>query len=128
MSSDPVAAWQEALSHAWSLARGERLQRLRGDRIRTFDDRGLHPFSLEVGRIQALQEIVPELREAEFDPRSLRADAERAAALEYEEEVALDLGTRMGWITEEEAAAIRTHPEGAEGYARRKKDGSTDVA
>jgi hypothetical protein len=126
--SDPVAAWQEALSHAWSLARGERLQRLRGDRIRSFDDRGLHPFSLEVGRIQALQELVPELREAEFDPRALRADAEQVAVREHEEEVALDLGTRMGWITEEQAAAIRTDPEGAEGYARRQKKRPTDLA
>lgn len=49
-------AWSEfmaALRHAYLLARGERMNELRGKRVAKFDSRGLHPYSEAWGRISA---------------------------------------------------------------------------
>jgi hypothetical protein len=78
--------WEEAQQHAFLIARGERLALLRGRRVRSFDDRGLHPFSMEVARILLLQELQPELHEHGFDHHNLRRNAEEEAMRMFAEE------------------------------------------
>jgi hypothetical protein len=91
-----TAAWGDALHMVFTLLKAERLQELRDKHVRRFDERGLHPISLEVGRIQALQELVPELREANFDFRELRRAAREAAREDFLTEQ---------WADSEQAAA-----------------------
>jgi hypothetical protein len=85
--SRTVQEWERSLQSAWALAKGQRLAELRGRRSRTFDERGLHPLSLEVGRIYALQEIEPVLREADFNILELRVEAEQEALEEFRKEL-----------------------------------------
>jgi hypothetical protein len=85
--ADIIKAWCEAVHQHYIIARGERLGELRGRRPRTIDERGLHPLSLEVGRILALQELVPDLELLEFTHLRSRKAAHNDAAEEYEEEI-----------------------------------------
>jgi hypothetical protein len=82
-----VELWMEALRHAYQFARSERLLELRDKRPRLLDDRGLHPYSLEVGRIMALRELEPALAEVQFDPIELRRLARQDAAKQFADEV-----------------------------------------
>jgi len=84
---DLVAAWCMAVRSAYKLAYGGRLQELRDRRPNLLDARGLNPYSLEVGRIQALQEILPYLRDLEFDPVLMRVEAKRDAEVTFAQEV-----------------------------------------
>ncbi len=81
-----------ALTQARSLARAERLHELRGGhRPRTFDDRGLHPYSVEWGRVWALQELVGELAaDAPTDPVALRRAAREDAIQAFKAELLAD--------------------------------------
>lgn len=56
-----VSLWVESLQSAYSLARGERLNDLRGTKGRFLDARGLHPFSAIWGRVEAAQALCPDL-------------------------------------------------------------------
>lgn len=76
--------WMTALQSAWGLARGERLNELDPEgRVRRFDERGLHPYSHVVGQVHACQELVPVLREAQFDPVEFRRTARSVAYEEF---------------------------------------------
>jgi hypothetical protein len=59
--------WCEAVAMAWSFCKSERLGELRGSRVKSFDGRGLHPYSIEWGRILACEVIFPELGYARYD-------------------------------------------------------------
>jgi hypothetical protein len=78
--------WAESLEAAYREAKAARSRELRGRRGRTFDGRGLHPFSLEVGRVQAMETVLSDVipPEAMLDPLALwragRDDAEAAFA------------------------------------------------
>lgn len=80
-----IDAWLEAIRDAFMLARGERLSELRGGRRpRSFDDRGLHPYTLAWGRIWAYEVLIPALAEARLsdpmcDPVTLRRIAKTDA-------------------------------------------------
>lgn len=41
-----------AVREAFKLAKGEEVARLRGRRLRTFNDQGVHPFSEAVGKVR----------------------------------------------------------------------------
>jgi len=74
--------WLEALSFAFLLAKGARAAELRGDRrSKTFDPRGMHPYSEEWGKVRACEELIPELEtlRADADAVSMRATAFREA-------------------------------------------------
>lgn len=108
---------REAMRAAFALAKATRLRELRGERnVKAFDNRGLHPYSTEWGRIFALESLGMGLSaERQLDdgsiitPSSMRRDAEREACLQFEEQVALALGVKQGWITEQEAEALRLY-------------------
>ena len=51
---DAWQAFQTALRHAYRMAHGERINELIGRRVRTFDERGLHPYSEIWGQINML--------------------------------------------------------------------------
>lgn len=51
---DAWASFQTALRHAHRIAHGERMNELIGKRVRTFDERGLHPYSEIWGQINML--------------------------------------------------------------------------
>ena len=56
--------WGEAIHATLLTLRSNRAREIRGDRrVRTFDARGLHPPSLEWGRVLALEELLPGLAE-----------------------------------------------------------------
>jgi hypothetical protein len=74
-----VDSWVEALTAAWSVARGARSAELHGQYVKSRDARGLHPYSVEVGRVLALQELEPALSAAGFDPVLMRREAESDA-------------------------------------------------
>lgn len=75
--------WVDSLIAAYGYAKGERAAELRDERVRRYDGRGLHPFSVECGRIEALQDVEPVLREAGFDPRLCRSEARDDALREF---------------------------------------------
>jgi hypothetical protein len=47
-----------AVREAFKLAKGEEAARLRGRRLRTFNDQGIHPFSQAVGRVVLAAQLV----------------------------------------------------------------------
>jgi hypothetical protein len=106
-----IKAWCEAVCQHYTLAKGERLGELRGRRPRTIDERGLHPLSLEVGRILALQEMLPDLELLEFTHLLSRKAAHNDAANEYEQEI-VSKWRHTEWPTSQE-------PVAAEGRSRR---------
>jgi hypothetical protein len=82
-------AHQQAMNQAHRLAKSERLSELKGRHLRRFDGQGLHPFSVEVGRLLALRELFPELAEVDLDPVTLRLKAQVDANSEFADELAL---------------------------------------
>lgn len=59
-------AYLGAVKEAYTLAKGEEAARLRGRRLRTFDERGIHPFSEAYGKVALLgthPEVAPYLPE-----------------------------------------------------------------
>lgn len=87
-SDDPIVeGWKRALELCWQLAYGESLGRARGRRIKTFNEQGLHPFSMMVGHVIAFQEVEPVLAWAGFDPRQFQNQAEAAADRAYRQEI-----------------------------------------
>lgn len=82
--------WMAMVEQAFALARGERLAILNGRRSRTFDDRGLHPYSEVWGKIDAFtsEPIAAWLQEGgreltAITPPQLRAIAYAAADDEF---------------------------------------------
>jgi len=47
-------AWAEQIVRVYRLVKGERAGEIRGRRPRTFDDRGLHPVSYEIGKAEQI--------------------------------------------------------------------------
>ena len=78
-----IVAWCDALQHYYELAKAERLAELHDRRSKLLDARGLHPLSLEAGRIQACESLVLELADCGFDPLALKRQAREDAAAEY---------------------------------------------
>jgi hypothetical protein len=86
LSADRVVELhEEAVRHAHTLAKAERTREIRGrSSVRRFNDQGLHPYSVEWGRIWALQELLPEmLAGSAVDPVSMRSEAGRAAERDW---------------------------------------------
>lgn len=102
------AAWPvfiAAVKQAYELAKAERLAEFKGRRPRTFDDRGLHPYSevwgyigaatspeiadwLATGeRVELWKEITGEESDRVLSPTSLRAAAHAAATQEFVNEI-----------------------------------------
>lgn len=75
--------WLDSLQAAYRYARGERAAELRDSYVARFDGRRLHPFSVECGRVEALQDVEPVLREAGFDPVMFRLEAREDARREF---------------------------------------------
>lgn len=103
-------AWKEAVDAAYQIARGERLGELRGRRPKTFDRRGLHPFSTECGRIMALQALVPRLAKLDFNHLELRRAAFEDAEQQYEQEIMAKLHQKS-----QDGGEQWTNPERAQG-------------
>ena len=87
------ALWQEAMSNAYTLAKGARTAELRGDRrVKGFDQRGLHLYSAEWGRVFACEELFPQLEqlraagEKAMDPVIMRSWAQREAEDDFAED------------------------------------------
>lgn len=116
-----IEAWCHAISVYYALVRGERLGEFMEKRSRLIDSRGLHPLSLEVGRIMALQDLYPLLEEAEFNHLDVRTAAQEDAARQYEMETAVEVGLRNGWITEAHANAILTSHDGGDKWKNRAR-------
>jgi hypothetical protein len=71
---DVVTAWTDALQHAHSLAKAERARELRGDRsVKTFGG-GTHSYSVEWGRIMALEALLPGLGDVRMPDDGPRCD------------------------------------------------------
>jgi len=102
-----IVLWCEAVRALYNLARSERRAELEGRRSRLLDSRGLHPLSLEVGRVLALQDIYPLLEELEFWHLDIRKAAQNDAEEQYKMETAVEIGQRNGWITSSLAECIR---------------------
>jgi hypothetical protein len=98
-----VGFWQEALRAAFALAKADRARELRGDRtVPRFNEQGVHPFSAEWGRLQALEQLLPglsdvrekmkvddngEVSELFVSTRVLRLEAREVAEEEYRHEI-----------------------------------------
>lgn len=82
-----VQRWCEAVTYAYELARGQRLADLRGERVKTFDSRFMHPFSEAIGAAHQCQQLVGTLAYCELDPRELWKQAQRDANELYRQEV-----------------------------------------
>lgn len=80
--------WTEAVQAAYRLAHASRTADLYFRPVKRFDSRGVHPFSEECGRIAELQQLMPELRNAGFDPVLLRREAEKDATEQFVREAA----------------------------------------
>jgi hypothetical protein len=79
-------AWCEATMEAWRLAFGARCNEVKGHHVKSFDSRGLHPYSEAWGKILALESLLPELAEvrdvAGLSVTSMRRDAATEATAE----------------------------------------------
>jgi hypothetical protein len=80
---------EEALRMAFSFAKAERIGELNGSRVKAFDGRGLHPYSVEWGRILACEALYPDLAQSRFPEGEEALDMvtmrRRAHAEAYEE-------------------------------------------
>lgn len=79
---------------AFTLAKAERLAELRGDyRAKRWDERGLHPYSVEWGRIFAFEVALPELGNMRWsdpeglDPVAMRRRARVIAEIEFRDQI-----------------------------------------
>jgi hypothetical protein len=79
-----------ALHSLHDLYKAQRLAELRGARFKAFDGRGVHAPSEEVGRLLALRELFPDLRDVEFSVLDARFKAEWDAHREFADELALN--------------------------------------
>lgn len=48
---------------AYRLAKGARAAEIRAKRLPLFDGRGVHPFSWQMGRVETLGNLIPEVRD-----------------------------------------------------------------
>ncbi len=75
----------EALEAVWSLSHARVLKRLRGEYVPEFDNRGLHPASVEFGRLFALGELMG--TSGDLDPVLLKREARESAVAQFREEI-----------------------------------------
>lgn len=61
MTGDWLDVWCAATRGAYKLAYGERLAQLRGKQVKRFDDRGLHPYSEQWGRVTLAESFLEHL-------------------------------------------------------------------
>lgn len=89
MSDAICALWIEGLEAAYMLARGERLNELRGTKQRFLDARGIHPFSEAWGLVEAAQHLCPDLGAdgVATSPHALWRAARADADDEFREEI-----------------------------------------
>lgn len=96
MTSDEaiLEAWASCVAFAWNLAKADRSRELRGDRsVKAFDARGLHPYSVEWGRILTYESMLPELADVRacshppLDWITMRRMAARDAERDFAEQV-----------------------------------------
>lgn len=92
MSPEEVAEWVtekwiEAIREAYLCARGTALARMRGERVTSYDNRGLHVYSYLWGGIHALSALVPGLREMEPSPYEMEREAQIDASKIYRDEL-----------------------------------------
>lgn len=109
-----IEEWATALRMVWLMARTQRLGELRGERVRSFDDQGLNPFSAECGRVKAYEGLVPVLAVAEFYPAKMRAEAHRDAQREYELDIIAQQRARLDQLSKQfhDVARERLRREG----------------
>jgi hypothetical protein len=82
------------------------LAELQMRRGKLLDNRGLHPYSVEVGRIFALEDLEPSLANLGFNPVVLRLEAQREASRIFEIETAIKVARQYGWLSQAEEEAI----------------------
>lgn len=82
-----VEEWCQAVRFAYLAAKTSERKRLEGEPLNTWDARGLHPFSVEVGRALAMQNVIPELRDLEFSAQVIRDGAREDARAEVYHDV-----------------------------------------
>lgn len=80
-------AFKLARRHAYDLWKAERSCELRDRIYKRYDGRGFHSVSLEVGRMYAYAELMPELHDEFSDLQTLRRIAREDATAEWREEV-----------------------------------------
>ena len=84
--------WERGLASAFSFAKAARTAELRGDyRAKRFDSRGLHPYSVEWGRVLACENVEPSLADErldgrDLDPVTMRNRASREAERDFEDD------------------------------------------
>lgn len=83
------AAFTDARNVAYKLFKAERSAQLRGEFRKTRDGRGYDAASLEVGRLDVLLQLCPDLS-GSFNLGKLREDAREDALAEWREEVFRD--------------------------------------
>lgn len=86
--------WLDAIQHAYLLAKAQRLAEIRADRrTKRYDKRGLHPVSVEWGKVFACEQLLPGLTEMRevggdaCDPVSLDRVAQDAARVAFHQEL-----------------------------------------
>lgn len=81
--------WVRLLREAYLIARGERMAELRGRRLKRFDDQGLHPFSVVIGKLTMIESMLGLPGEVCVHPLHIRSaavkDAHKAFAKELRE-------------------------------------------
>lgn len=88
MSADPLTqAWVEALQRAYTLARAERLNEMRGKYVRRFDAMGIHPESEAWGHIHLAENLDETLAAVGCAPEALRQAAREDAEAEFRAEI-----------------------------------------
>ena len=91
MASLNKQLFDEAVSAARKYALRQREADLKRSYVKRYDSRGVHLFSYEVGRAQALIDADPELRGVVFDPVQVRAEAWDEAEEAWQRSRAVDL-------------------------------------
>jgi hypothetical protein len=86
--SDPLTqAWVDALQRAYTLARNERLNEMRGKHVKRFDAMGLHPESEAWGQVHMAENLDPTLAAVGCAPEGLREVARLDAEGEYHQQI-----------------------------------------
>lgn len=79
--------WTRLLREAYLIARGERSAELRGRRLRRFDDQGLHPFSVVIGKVTMIEWMLDLPSEVRVHPVAITKAAKRDAEKSFAEEL-----------------------------------------
>lgn len=98
MIEDIWIGWCSALSDAWMLARGARLNELAGKRVSRYAPSGLDPYSEAWGRVLALESLVPALADLRHlgDPPCTPLALFKTAAVQAERDHEAEILARHG--------------------------------